>query len=176
MRRVIISNMMSLDGFFEGPNREFDWHVVEPEFFAYAAEMPGSVGTILFGRTTFEMMQAYWPKAPSDPIADKMNGLAKIVFSKRLPAAEWAQTTIVRGDAAAEVARLKNQPGVDMVVLGSAGLASSLLRAGQIDEYRMMVNPVILGQGNPMFQNFDRRMSLKLTSVRSFASGVVMLS
>lgn len=176
MRRVIISNMMSLDGFFEGPNRELDWHVVEPEFFAYAAEMPGSVGTILFGRTTFEMMQAYWPKAPSDPIADKMNGLAKIVFSKRLPAAEWAQTTIVRGDAAAEVARLKNQPGVDMVVLGSAGLASSLLRAWQIDEYRMMVNPVILGQGNPMFQNFDRRMSLKLTSVRSFASGVVMLS
>jgi dihydrofolate reductase len=82
----------------------------------------------------------------------------------------------VRGEATVEVARLKEQPGVDMVVLGSAALASSLLRAGQIDEYRVMVNPVILGQGNPMFQSFDRRMSLKLTGVRSFASGVVMLS
>ena len=168
--------MMSLDGFLEGPNRELDWHVVEPEFFSYAEEMLGSVDTILFGRTTFEMMKAYWPTAPADPIADKMNGLAKIVFSKSLPAAEWVRTSVVRGEATVEVARLKEQPGVDMVVLGSAALASSLLRAGQIDEYRVMVNPVILAQGNPMIQKFDRRMSLKLTGVRAFASDVVMLS
>lgn len=176
MRRVIVSNMMSLDGFFEGPNRELDWHVVEPEFFAYAEEMLNSADTILFGRRTFEMMRAYWPKAPSDPIANKMNGLAKIVFSKSLPAAEWSNSTIVRGEAAAEIARLKNGPGVDMVVLGSAALASSLLQAGQIDEYRVIVNPVILGQGQAMFQNISQRMSMKLTGVRWFASGVVVLS
>lgn len=176
MRRLIASNMMTLDGFHEGPNRELDWHVVEPQFFDYAAEMLGSVDTILFGRVTYEMMAAYWPAAPSDPIADKMNGLAKIVFSNTLPSAEWHNTTLMRGDAAREVARLKNLPGVDMVVLGSAALASSLLDAGLIDEYRVLVNPVILGGGRTLFPGMKTRMRMNLTGVRTFNSGVVMLS
>jgi dihydrofolate reductase len=176
VRRVIVSNMVSLDGFLEGANRELDWHVVDAEFFAYAEEMLGSVDTILFGRTTFEMMQAYWPKAPRDAIADKMNSLAKIVFSNTLTSAEWTHSTIVRGDAPAEVSRLKSEPGVDMVVLGSGALASSLLRAGLIDEYRVIVNPIVLGKGNSLFQNLRSRIRMRLTNLRPFASGVVMLS
>jgi dihydrofolate reductase len=171
----MVSNLMSLDGFFEGPNRQLDWHVVDEEFFAYAVEMLGSVDTILFGRTTFDMMAAYWPKTPSDPIADKMNGLRKIVFSNTLNSTDWAHSTIVSGDAAVEVARLKTLPGMDMVILGSARLASSLLRAGFIDEYRVIVNPVILGSGNRLFPNFENRVSMQLSGVRPFASGNVML-
>ncbi|MGB6132513.1 MAG: dihydrofolate reductase family protein [Acidobacteriaceae bacterium] len=176
MRRVIVSNLMSLDGYLEGPQRELDWHVVDEEFFAYAAEMLRSVDTILFGRTTYEMMAAYWTKAPRDPIADMMNGLPKIVFSNTLTSAGWANSTLVRGDAAAEVRRLKTLPGVDMVVLGSGALASSLLQAGLVDEYRVIVNPVILGSGNTMFQNFHTRMKFKLGDLRRFHSGVVMLA
>jgi dihydrofolate reductase len=176
MRRVIVSNLITLDGFFEGPNCELDWHIVDEDFFAYAAEMLRSVDTILFGRKTWEMMAAYWPVAPSDPIADMMNGLPKMVFSNTLAAAGWANSTIIRGQAEAEVAHLKKQPGVDMVVLGSAELTSSLLRAGLIDEYRLIVNPVILGAGKPMFQDFHARLRLTLAGVRQFRSGVVMLS
>ncbi|HTX42736.1 MAG TPA: dihydrofolate reductase family protein [Acidobacteriaceae bacterium] len=176
MRRVIVSNLMSLDGYLEGPQRQLDWHLVDDEFFAYAAEMLRSVDTILFGRTTYEMMAAYWPHAPQDEIADRMNGLAKIVFSRTLAAADWNNTTLVRGDAAAEVRRLKLLPGVDMVVLGSGALASSLLRAGLVDEYRVILNPVVLGSGNPLFQNFHDRMKFKLADLRRFHSGVVLLA
>lgn len=175
MRRVIVSCMMSLDGFFEGPNRELDWHVVDEELLAYAAGMLGSVDTILFGRTTYEHMAAYWPTAPSGPIADKMNSLPKIVFSRTLPGAAWGPVTLVRGDAAAEVARLKQLPGGAMLV-GGAALASSLLQTGLIDEYRVLLNPVILSSGNPMFRNFHARMKLKLGDLRRFHSGVVMLT
>ncbi len=175
MRRVIVSCMMSLDGFFEGPNRQLDWHVVDEELFAYAAEMLRSVDTILFGRTTYEHMAAHWPTAPAGEIADRMNGLPKIVFSNTLVSADWKPATLVRGNAAAEVARLKLLSGGDMVV-GGAALASSLLQAGLIDEYRVILNPVILGSGNPMFPNFHARMRLNLAGVRQFGSGVVMLS
>jgi dihydrofolate reductase len=89
MRRLIVSNVMSLDGFFEGPNQDLSWHVVDDEFFAYAAEMLRSVDTILFGRTTYELMAKYWPVAAKDEIADKMNSLDKIVFSRTLGKAEW---------------------------------------------------------------------------------------
>ncbi|HTW49859.1 MAG TPA: dihydrofolate reductase family protein [Acidobacteriaceae bacterium] len=176
MRRVIVSNLMSIDGFFESVNREIDWFTVEEEFMGYAREMLASVDTILFGRATYEHMAAHWPKAPRDPIADKMNSLPKIVFSRTLPEAVWGPVKPVRGDAAAEVARLKSLPGMDMVVLGSAALASSLLSAGLIDEYRVIVNPIVLGQGNPLFQNLRKRIRMQLTGVRRFASGVVMLS
>ena len=176
MRRVIVSNMMSLDGMLDGPQRELDWHGVDEEFFGYAREMLRSVDAILFGRTTYAMMAAYWPAAPRDEIADKMNGLPKIVFSKSLAAAEWANTTLVRGDSAAEVARLKQQPGKDLAILGSGALASSLLQAGLIDEYRALVNPVVLGGGTPLFQNIRERIRLRLNGVRQFGSGVVMLT
>ena len=176
MSRVIVSNMMSLDGFFEGANHELDWHVVEPEFFAYAAEMLRAAEVLLFGRKTWEMMAAYWPAAPRDEIADKMNQLPKIVFSKSLKSADWNHTTVVRSDAAEKVRSLKEQRGGDAVVLGSAELASGLLRDGLIDEYRVIVNPVILGCGQPMFRGFQQRMRLQLNEVRRFHSGVVMLS
>jgi len=175
MRRVIVSNLMSLDGFFEGPDKELDWFLVDDEFFEYARNLLRTVDTILFGRVTYEHMAAYWPSAPSDEIADKMNGLNKVVFSSTLPAADWSHSRLVRGDAAEEIAKLKQMPGRNMVVFGSAVLASSLLQAGLVDEYRVVLNPVLIGAGNPLFKDIKERLKLKLSATHSFRSGVVVL-
>lgn len=175
MRRLIVSNLLSLDGFFEGPNNEIDWFVVDKEFLAYSAEMLRSVDTILFGRRTYEVMQAYWPSAPKDEIADKMNGLPKIVFSRTLNKADWNNSRLIRENIAGEVSALKQQAGKDMVILGSAMLASFLLQEGLIDEYRIVLDPIILGGGNPLFGAVNRRIQLKLKDAKLLASGVVIL-
>lgn len=175
MRRVIVSNLASLDGFFEGPNKELDWFVLDEEFFEYARNLLRSVDTILFGRATYEHMASYWPSAPADEIAGKMNSLAKVVFSKTLQAVKWSNSWLVRGDAAAEVAKLKRLPGKDMVILGSASLASSLLQAGLIDEYRVVLNPVLIGGGNPLFRKIKERLKLRLSRAQPLGSGAVVL-
>lgn len=175
MRRLIVSNMMSLDGFFEGPNRELSWHVVDDEFVAYAAEMLRSVDTILFGRTTYELMANYWPNAPHDDVAEKMNSLPKIVFSKTLDKAGWNNCRLVRGHTAEEVSKLKQLPGKDMVILGSAMLASHLLQRGLIDEYRIILNPVFIGAGTPLFKGIEHGIRLKLRETKQLHSGVVIL-
>ncbi|MGB6603297.1 MAG: dihydrofolate reductase family protein [Steroidobacteraceae bacterium] len=175
MRRLFVSNLMTLDGFFEGPNGEFDWPVVEEEFFQYAREMLRGVDTILFGRRTYLMMAAYWPAAPRDEIADQMNSLRKLVFSRTLGRAEWNNSHLVRDDAAGEVAKLKRESGKDIVILGSASLASSLLQANLVDEYRVILQPVLLGSGNPLFKSISERIKMKLTRTRVFKTGVVVL-
>ncbi len=175
MSRVIVSNLVSIDGLFEGPDGELDWHVVEEEFFDYAKRLLRSAAGLLFGRRTYLHMASYWPTAPSDEIADTMNGLPKIVFSRTLERADWANARLVRGEATEEVARLRREPGKDLVILGSAVLVSSLLRAGLIDEYRMIVNPVILGRGRPQFTDITARIGLRLTQATALRSGVVIL-
>lgn len=176
MRRTIVSNLVSLDGFFEGPNNELDWHVIDAEFFDYAKDMLRNAGTLVFGAATYEMMAAYWPTAAPDEIAEKMNGLPKIVFSQKLQEADWSNTTLIRNNAGEEISRLKQQPGKDIVILGSAKLASSLLQLGMIDEYRVILNPVLIGQGKPLFPSVTGRIRMKLISTRTFESGVVVLS
>jgi dihydrofolate reductase len=175
MRRVIVSNVMSLDGFFEGPNKEMDWIIVDEEFFAYAREMLRAADTLLFGRTTYLHMAGYWPFAPKDEIADHMNHLAKVVFSRTLEKAEWNNSRLVKGDAAEEVLRLKQQPGKDIVILGSATLASFLLQRVLIDEYRVILNPVLIGAGNPLFQGIKQTLRLRLQQTKLLASGVAVL-
>jgi dihydrofolate reductase len=175
MRRLFVSNLMSLDGFFEGPNKDLSWFVVDDEFLAYAAEMLRSVDTILFGRTTYEMMAAYWPSAPKDEVAEKMNGLPKIVFSSTLAKADWNNTRLVKSDAAGEVANFKQEPGKDMVILGSGMLASDLLQREMIDEYRVILNPVFIGSGTPLFRGINHAIKLKLRQTKLLRSGVVIL-
>jgi dihydrofolate reductase len=175
MRKLLVSNVMSFDGFFAGPNGELDWHVVDNEFFAYAAEMLRSIDTIILGRLTYEVMFAHWPSAPKDEIAEKMNGSAKVVFSRTLDKADWNNTTLLKGDLVDEVSKLKRLPGKDMVVLGSASIASPLLEAGLVDDYRVIINPVLLGRGKPLFTGIETQISLKLLGTKLFGSGVVLL-
>lgn len=178
MRNVIVSNLVSLDGFFEGPNRELDWFVVEKQFFEYAKDLLRSVDTILFGRITYEGMANYWPTAAAqdnDPtITHKMNNLSKVVFSRTLSAVSWNNSILAKGNIAEEIRRMKGEPGKDMVIFGSGSIVSTLTRLGLIDEYRIIVNPVILGNGNPLFKDLKDKLSLRLIKTKALNSGVVI--
>jgi dihydrofolate reductase len=175
MRKLIVSNLVSLDGFFEGPNKELDWFVVDEEFLEYAKDLLRSVDTLLFGRATYQHMANDWPSAPADEIADPMNNLPKIVLSTTLQKVEWMNSRLVRNNFGEEISKLKQQPGKDMVILGSADLASYFLRLGLIDEYRIILNPVLIGSGSPLFKGMKERLKLKLAGMKSFGSGVVVL-
>lgn len=179
MRKLIVFNNMTVDGFFEGPNREIDWHNVNVEFNEYAVTQLDSVDMILFGRKTYELMAGYWPTPAAktnDPVvAEWMNAMPKIVFSRTLKKAEWSNTRLIKGNLAAEIRKLKQQKGKDLIIFGSAALVSSFLRLGLIDEYRIMVNPIVLGRGRSLFSDIKKRVHLKLLKTRSFHSGNVLL-
>jgi dihydrofolate reductase len=166
----------SLDGFFEGPSKELDWVVVDAEFIEYANDMLSAADTLLFGRATYQHMAKYWPTAPADELADKMNNLAKIVFSRTLQKVDWNNSRLVSNNIQEEISKLKKQPGKDMVILGSATLASSLLQLGLVDEYRIILQPVLLGRGSPLFKDITERIHLKLITAKAFGSGVVLAS
>jgi len=179
MRKLFSFNMVTLDGYFEGPNHEIDWHNVDGEFNEFAIEQTGAVDMLLFGRVTYQLMASYWPTPDAiknDPIvADLMNRLPKIVFSRTLEKAEWNNTRLIKDHIAEEILKLKQQPGKELALFGSAHLMSTLTQLDLIDEHRIMVNPVILGGGNPLFKRTNDTLSLKLVKTRVFGNGNVLL-
>jgi dihydrofolate reductase len=182
MRKVIVSEMITLDGFFAGSDGDINWHIVDEDFHRLAVDLLSSVGTLLFGRVTYELMVGYWPTEAaetSDPaIAEKMNTLPKVVFSKTLSKVEWGEwknARLAKGDLREEIATLKQEPGKDLVLFGSGEIVSALARAGLIDEYWLFVAPVVLGSGIPLFKDVHERIQLKLVETRNLRSGVVLL-
>ena len=179
MRKLIEFNLVTLDGFFEGLNRDISWHNVDAEFNEYAIDMLNSVDALLFGRVTYELMAGYWPTPEAiknDPIvAGKMNDLPKIVFSRTLSAVAWRNTKLVKDNIEEEMRKMKQQPGKDLMILGSGSIASGFTSQGLIDEHRLMVNPVVLGQGTPLFKGIKDKLNLKLLQARTFESGNVLL-
>jgi dihydrofolate reductase len=170
-------NMVTLDGYFEGPTSwDIGWHeyVWGEELEQLSIEQSKSIGLLLFGRVTYEGMARYWSSATGE-IADFMNSIPKVVFSRTLGKAEWSNTRLVKTNAEEEVATLKEQPGQDLFIFGSANLSSTLMRRGLIDEYRLGLNPLILGGGNPLFKPSPERMKLRLMEARALKSGVVIL-
>lgn len=180
MRRVLLFMLTSLNGYYERGPWGLDWHNVDDEFNRFAIEQLETVDTLLFGRATYEGMASYWPTeaaaTDSPAITEKMNALPKIVFSRTLEQADWQNTRLVRGDAADEVARLKAQPGKDLIVFGSSDLAASLAARNLIDEYRIMVNPIALPEGKPLFRGLNGDLHLRLLGARTFGNGNVLLS
>ena len=181
MGRLIYSMSISLDGFVETPSRSLDWVLVDDELHAFFNDEARAMSAFLYGRRMYELMVDYWPTAETDPSATPvMREFAriwmdkpKIVFSRTLERVDW-NSRLVRADAGDEVARLKAQPGFDMDVAGPT-TASTLMRLGLIDEYRLFVQPVILGAGTPFFPALDERIGLNLRETRTFGSGVVYL-
>ena len=169
--------MIALDGFFEGPKRELDWHNVDKEFHEFASRQLSTVDTLLFGRVTYQMMASFWPTAAdSDPlIASRMNSLPKLVFSRSLNTVEWNNSKLIKGNIAEEVSKLKKQQGKDIALFGSAAVLSTLMEANLIDEHRIMIAPIVLGSGNPLFKKMERRHPLKLLRTTTFKSGNVLL-
>jgi dihydrofolate reductase len=179
MRKLFSFMVTTADGYYEGPNQAFDWPNVDDEFNEFAIQQLDEVDTLLFGRVTYQGMAAYWPTPAAeqdDPmVAAKMNGVSKIVISRTLGKADWANTRLIKDDAAEELTRLKRQPGKDMAIFGSSDLTVNLLRMGLVDELRIMINPIILGEGNSLFRTTDKRIGLKLLKTRPFDSGNVLL-
>ena len=180
MRKLIMFNAITLDGFFAGPNDELDWHRTDEEFNQFAIEQTQSAGTLIFGRRTYQMMADYWtgPAAQEDDpiIMGMMNMLPKVVISRTLQSADWHNTHLVKTDVAGEINRLKQQLPADLFVFGSANLSASMIREGLFDEYRLLVHPIVLGRGRPLFEDVDRPLNLALVDTRKFKNGNLLLT
>jgi dihydrofolate reductase len=166
--------MVSLDGFMEGPSGDLSWHVIDDDFNQYGAKTLASVDAILLGRRTYELFASYWPAA-DEPEAPALNALPKIVFSKTLKSVDWNNSRLADENIEQEIAELKRQPGKDLALFGSAQLGSELMQLGLIDEIRLLLAPVVLGAGTPMFKDIRQQPNLKLTKTETFGSGVVLL-
>lgn len=176
MRKLFWQMNVTLNGFMEGPKQELDRtaQVEDEDFERYASEMLQCIGGMLLGRVTYQLFSGYWPSATGAD-ADRMNQLPKVVFSRTLQKVDWTNSRLVKDDAAGEVVRLKAEPGKDLAMFGSAGLASTFIRLGLIDEFRVLVTPFVLDSGTPMFKDLESAMALKLLSATTWRSGIVAL-
>lgn len=178
MRRLIVWNLMTLDGCFEGGKPwDLGFHetVWGDELKAFSIEQGREIGTLLFGRRTYEGMAAYWATA-TGAVADMMNSVEKAVATRTLAEATWNNTRLLKGDAVDAVRGLKAEDGKDIYVFGSADLLASLLAAGLVDEYRICLVPVVLGGGSPLFKPQDRQVHMRLESARPLTTGGLILT
>ena len=183
IRKVILLMHMSLDGFVAGRNGEMNWITIDDEIFEDANDLANSADLALFGRTTYSMMESYWPSVLTNSNSTEreleyamwMENVSKIVFSTTLDKVEWNNTRLIKETITEEMMRLKQEPGMNMIIIGSPGLTHSFMERGLIDAYRVNVNPVVLGDGVPLFKNFRDRVNLKLSRSRTFPSGVLGL-
>jgi dihydrofolate reductase len=181
MRKIVLMLSVSLDGYFEGPNGELDWQLVDDELHEHFNEVLGAMGAFLSGRVTYELMAEFWPTADEDPTSTKpmvefariWREMPKIVYSNKLDHVDW-NATVVRDVVPAEVLKLKEQPGGNLA-LGGANVAAAFMGYDLIDEYRLYVHPVLIGRGKRLFEPSDAKVDLRLAETRSFDSGVVLL-
>jgi dihydrofolate reductase len=169
---------VSADGYHADLGQAPGWQTLDEEFSRFSLEQLGETGTLVLGRATYELMAAYWPTPVgeefSSAVAKVMNSIPKIVISRTLTQATWANTQVVNDHAAEELARLKRQPGKDIAIFGSSSLTAGLLPTGLVDELRIMVNPVVLGRGRSLFAGAPET-GLKLLKTRQFTSGNILL-
>jgi dihydrofolate reductase len=183
MRKIITTTWISLDGFIAGPDNAMDWVMVDQDMGQYEDEIVSAADTLLLGRVTYESFAGSWPHVPDNPdvsegerdYARKLNAMRKVVFSKTLTSADWNNSTLLREIAPAEIEKMKQEPGRDMLVYGSASIVGELTNHGLIDEYQLLVHPVILGAGKPLFQDIAEKQDLELVKTKPFSSGVMGL-
>jgi dihydrofolate reductase len=181
MKKIIVFNLVTIDGLFAGPNGEIDWHNYDDEMGAYSIEQMKSLGGLIFGRTTYELMASYWPTpqgVKSEPVvAGIMNNIPKVVFSKTLKEVNdgpiWKNVMVFNEIKREEIIKLKEQKGKDIAIFGSGNIVQQFMKLGLIDEYRLVVNPLILGSGKPLFKDIKEK--LKLINTKVFKNGNVLL-
>lgn len=184
MKKIVLSLHTTLDGFVAGPRGEMDWIKLDDELFDLVATFTNEADTALYGRVTYQMMQSYWPTAAEKPNATKhdiehstwYNRVDKIVISKTMKDAKSDKTTIVSDNIAEEIGKLKNAGGKNIVIFGSPSAAHTLMEHDLIDEYWLFVNPILLGQGIPVFSKIKKRINLELVNVVRFNCGVTGLN
>ena len=180
MRKLVVFNSVTVDGYFTGADGDMSWaHNEDPEWNAFVEENAGGGGVLVFGRVTYEMMASFWPTPfalQSFPlVARKMNEAEKIVFSRTLDSASWSNTKLLKGDLASEVRKLKEASGDDLVILGSGSIVAQLTDASLIDEYQIVVDPIVLGAGRTMFEGVKNKLKLKRVKTQTFNNGNVLL-
>lgn len=184
MRKIIVFNLLSLDGYFAGTDGNIDWHHVDDEFNDFAIEQTSQLGGLIFGMTTYKIFEDFWPKAVHDPkmspedrkIAQIIDDIWKIVFSKSLKEVTWKNSKLYHEIDPKEVKKWKEDDGKDLAIFGSGTIVQQMTNLGLIDEYRFLINPVILGKGKPMFTNPDEMLKLDLRKTRTFKNGNVLLT
>lgn len=183
MRNLIFFMHTSLDGFVAGLKGEMNWIKVDDEIFDFVATMTANADTALYGRVTYEIMQSYWPTAGENPNASKhdkehsawYNKVSKIVLSKTMSEKGLENTTVISDHLAENINKIKKQDGKNMLIFGSPSASHSLLSHGLIDEFWLFVNPVLLGQGVPLFKGVTEMTKLKLIETKTFSCGVIAL-
>ena len=180
MRKLVVFNNVSLDGCFVDGRGDMSWaHRHDPEWGAFVSENASGGGVLVFGRVTYDLMAGYWPTPAAleaNPVvAEHMNNLPKIVFSRTLDRASWKNTRLIKGDIVSAMKELKQEPGPDMVILGSGSIVSQLTDARLIDEYQVVLCPIALGSGRTMFEGVRERLGLTLKKTRAFGNGNVVL-
>ena len=183
MRKIIVFNFVSVDGHFAGSEGEIDWHNYDEEMGAYSVEQLKSLGALLFGKTTYELMASYWPTQDgieSEPVvAGIMNSIPKIVFSKTLKVVDdgpiWKHVTVFHEIQPEEILKLKEQEGGDIAIFGSGTIVHQFANLGLIDEYRLVINPLILGDGKLLLRDIKNTLKLRLIRTRVFKNGNVLL-
>lgn len=183
MRKLIFFMHTSLDGFVAGPNGEMNWIKVDEQIFDFVATMTDKADTALYGRVTYEIMQGYWPNAGDNPNASKhdkehsawYNKVSKVVLSRTLKETGLHNAKVIADQLSDNINKLKQQDGKDILIFGSPGASQSLLNEGLIDAFWLFVNPIILGQGMPLFKDVTGTTKLKLVESKTFACGVIAL-
>jgi len=182
MQTLSVFQNISLDGYFVDGDGQMSWAKMDndAEFNKFTTENAKAGGTLIFGRVTYDLMVSFWPTAQArqmfPEVAEKMNNGAKVVFSRKMEKAAWTNTKLEKGDLAATIRRMKSEPGQGMVILGSGSIVAQLAPEGLIDEYQLVVNPIVLGAGRTMFQGVPERLNFKLTKTKTFHNGKVFLA
>ena len=183
MRKLVVFNHVSLDGYFVDKNGSMNWAKADhqdPEWDSFVAGNASGGGALVFGRVTYELMESFWPTPMAmeamPAVAEGMNNMPKIVFSRTLDQVSWKNTKLVKGNLAAEIKKMKQETGPDMVILGSGSIVSQLAQEGLIDVYQIVMNPIALGEGRTLFEGVKDMVNLKLTDSRVFRNGNVVLT
>jgi len=180
MRKLSSFTFITLDGYYKGENNDISWHKHGQEEGEFSAESLKNESTLLFGRVTYEMMSSFWPSPMAfesfPEVAEGMNKAEKIVFSKTLNTVDWKNTKLIKGDLIEEIKTIKASPGNDLTILGSGSIVTQLADQGLIDEFQIMIDPLAIGAGTPLFQGLTHSLNLRLVSSRTFKSGVVLNS
>jgi len=180
MRRLSVFNFMTLNGFFKGPGEDISWNKHGAEEASFSAEGLQTGNVLLFGRTTYHLMESFWQTPAAfemfPVVAEGMNKAEKIVFSSSLEKVEWNNTRLIKDNIVEEVKKIKKTPGKDLTLLGSGNILTQFAEHGLIDEYQIMIYPVAIGEGTPMFKGIGSALTLQLVATRTFKSGSVLLT
>jgi dihydrofolate reductase len=180
MRKLVVFNGVSVDGYFTDPKGDMSWaHHNDPEWNAFVAGNAQGESVMVFGRITYQMMASYWPTPAAlqsnRVVAERMNSAQKVVFSRTLDTTTWNNTKLVKSDLPGEIRKMKQQDGEGMIIFGSGTVVSQLAQEGLIDEYQFVVSPIVLGKGRTMFEGVTKRLNLKRTKVRAFENGSIFV-